>query len=96
LGRRPDGYHELRTIFQAISLHDTLELESQRSARIDLTIEGNDGLAAEPSRDKSGVPGARCGAKELGLRHGRPGAAPQAHSRWAGDLAAGQAMRLLR
>jgi 4-diphosphocytidyl-2-C-methyl-D-erythritol kinase len=26
LGRRPDGYHELRTIFQAISLGDTLEL----------------------------------------------------------------------
>jgi 4-diphosphocytidyl-2-C-methyl-D-erythritol kinase len=26
LGRRPDGYHELRTIFQAISLSDTLEL----------------------------------------------------------------------
>ncbi len=26
LGKRPDDYHELRTIFQAISLHDTLEL----------------------------------------------------------------------
>jgi len=26
LGRRPDGYHELRTIFQTISLHDTLKL----------------------------------------------------------------------
>ncbi|HXU22174.1 MAG TPA: 4-(cytidine 5'-diphospho)-2-C-methyl-D-erythritol kinase [Verrucomicrobiae bacterium] len=26
IGRRPDGYHELRTIFQAISLCDTLEL----------------------------------------------------------------------
>jgi 4-diphosphocytidyl-2-C-methyl-D-erythritol kinase len=26
IGRRPDGYHELRTIFQAISLYDTLEL----------------------------------------------------------------------
>jgi 4-diphosphocytidyl-2-C-methyl-D-erythritol kinase len=26
LGKRPDGYHELRTIFQAISLRDTLTL----------------------------------------------------------------------
>jgi 4-diphosphocytidyl-2-C-methyl-D-erythritol kinase len=26
MGKRPDGYHELRTIFQAISLRDTLEL----------------------------------------------------------------------
>src|SRR5271155_1681437 len=26
LGKRPDGYHELRTIFQAISLHDTIDL----------------------------------------------------------------------
>src|SRR5271170_7396980 len=26
MGKRPDGYHELRTIFQAISLHDTLEI----------------------------------------------------------------------
>ena len=24
LGKRPDGYHELRTIFQSISLHDAL------------------------------------------------------------------------
>lgn len=27
LGRRPDGYHDLRTIFQTISLADTLEVE---------------------------------------------------------------------
>jgi 4-diphosphocytidyl-2-C-methyl-D-erythritol kinase len=36
LGRRPDGYHELRTIFQAISLHDTLELSLTNSRRIAL------------------------------------------------------------
>ncbi len=36
LGRRPDGYHELRTIFQALSLHDTLELSLTRQRKIQL------------------------------------------------------------
>jgi len=27
LGRRPDGYHDLRTIFQSIALHDTVTIE---------------------------------------------------------------------
>jgi 4-diphosphocytidyl-2-C-methyl-D-erythritol kinase len=31
LGRRPDGYHELRTIFQSITLHDEIELSKMRS-----------------------------------------------------------------
>ena len=25
LGTRPDGFHELRTVFQALALHDTVE-----------------------------------------------------------------------
>jgi 4-diphosphocytidyl-2-C-methyl-D-erythritol kinase len=41
LGRRPDGYHELRTIFQAISLHDTLELSLAPSAA-GVTLETDD------------------------------------------------------
>jgi 4-diphosphocytidyl-2-C-methyl-D-erythritol kinase len=30
LGTRPDGYHELRTIFQSIELHDTLTIQRAR------------------------------------------------------------------
>ena len=37
VGRRPDGYHELRTIFQAIGLHDTLELSLARAGHSSLT-----------------------------------------------------------
>jgi 4-diphosphocytidyl-2-C-methyl-D-erythritol kinase len=32
LGKRPDDYHELRTIFQTISLHDTLHISIERSS----------------------------------------------------------------
>jgi 4-diphosphocytidyl-2-C-methyl-D-erythritol kinase len=30
LGTRPDGYHELRTVFQSIALHDTLTIRRRR------------------------------------------------------------------
>ena len=48
LGKRADGYHELRTIFQTVSLHDELRLRAGRSNEISLTIHGNDELAREP------------------------------------------------
>ena len=39
MGRRPDGYHELRTIFQAIGLHDTLEVTLSSQPGISLEID---------------------------------------------------------
>jgi 4-diphosphocytidyl-2-C-methyl-D-erythritol kinase len=39
LGRRPDGYHELRTIFQSITLHDVLEMAKSRARSISLEID---------------------------------------------------------
>jgi 4-diphosphocytidyl-2-C-methyl-D-erythritol kinase len=43
VGKRPDGYHELRTIFQAISLRDTLELSlTPDSSGFHFTLTSND------------------------------------------------------
>ena len=47
LGKRPDGYHELRTIFQTISLHDTLRFRATRKPGIHLSIIGNEQLSTE-------------------------------------------------
>jgi len=48
LGKRPDGFHELRTIFQTISLHDELRLRVSRRPGIALLVAGNLPLSAEP------------------------------------------------
>jgi len=47
LGKRSDGFHELRTIFQTISLHDELRLRSRRQPGISLAIYGNESLSLE-------------------------------------------------
>jgi 4-diphosphocytidyl-2-C-methyl-D-erythritol kinase len=48
LGKRADGYHELRTVFQTLSLHDDIQLRVSRHTGISLTIQGNSALASEP------------------------------------------------
>jgi 4-diphosphocytidyl-2-C-methyl-D-erythritol kinase len=48
LGKRADGFHELRTIFQTISLHDDLRLRSSRQPGITLKIRGDQALSQEP------------------------------------------------
>jgi 4-diphosphocytidyl-2-C-methyl-D-erythritol kinase len=70
LGRRADGYHELRTIFQAISLHDTLVLETRRELGIDLCIAGNSQLAGEPGQDNLVYRAIRDLGSEIELKHG--------------------------
>jgi 4-diphosphocytidyl-2-C-methyl-D-erythritol kinase len=48
LGKRLDGYHELRTIFQSVSLHDELRLRASNLPAISLSIQGNAALLQEP------------------------------------------------
>ena len=48
LGKRQDGYHELRTVFQTVSLHDELRLGETRKRGIFLRIQGNETLSGEP------------------------------------------------
>ncbi|MFN0172347.1 MAG: 4-(cytidine 5'-diphospho)-2-C-methyl-D-erythritol kinase [Bryobacteraceae bacterium] len=54
LHRRPDGYHEIRTIFQTISLGDALELEVTRAKRTEVTLVSSvdipDNLVARAAR----------------------------------------------
>ncbi len=48
LGKRPDGYHELALVFQAVGLYDQLIFE-KKATGIDLSVEGAAGLAADDS-----------------------------------------------
>ena len=68
LGRRADGYHELRTVFHAISLHDTLELELRAKTGIELQVLGNASLSGVPVEENLVYRALRdlSGALELG------------------------------
>ncbi len=70
LERRADGYHELRTIFQSISLHDTLLLELKREPGIELRITGDSQLAGEPGQDNLVYRALQEVGLEIGFRQG--------------------------
>jgi len=70
LYKRPDGYHEVRTILQTISLADRVELEYRRSTasggdrRVELTcsradLSGGENLAAQAARQLLEATGSR-------------------------------------
>jgi 4-diphosphocytidyl-2-C-methyl-D-erythritol kinase len=48
LGKRPDNYHELRTIFQTISLHDTLKLSITPASALETFLECSDPALVGP------------------------------------------------
>src|SRR5258707_1112078 len=70
LGKRPDTYHELRTIFQTISLHDDLTLRDSKSSGICLNIQGNDPLSLEPVRKNLVYAAVDTLRRELEIRSG--------------------------
>jgi 4-diphosphocytidyl-2-C-methyl-D-erythritol kinase len=47
LGKRPDGFHELDTVFQTVDLTDTMSFFEREDGRLVLTIEGADLRATE-------------------------------------------------
>src|SRR3981189_11523 len=70
LGKRADGFHELRTIFQTISLHDELRLRASRHPGIALTILGNESLSQEPSQKNLVYRAVDAMRRELKIRGG--------------------------
>ena len=70
LGKRADGFHELRTIFQAISMHDELRLRTTRRPGIALAIQGNEPLSAEPVQKNLVYRAVNALRRELKIRGG--------------------------
>lgn len=61
LGRRPDGYHEIRSVMRALALHDLLEVEAAPTIEVACDVEGLGGeanlafAAAELLRARTGT-----------------------------------------
>jgi 4-diphosphocytidyl-2-C-methyl-D-erythritol kinase len=70
LGKRPDGYHELRTIFQTISLYDEVRLRKSSKPGISLVIQGNQSLAQEPVQKNLVYRAVEALRRELKIRQG--------------------------
>jgi len=70
LGKRADGFHELRTIFQTISLHDELRLRTSRQPAISLRILGNESLLREPVEKNLAYRAVDALRRELKIRGG--------------------------
>jgi 4-diphosphocytidyl-2-C-methyl-D-erythritol kinase len=77
VGRRPDGYHDIRTVMQAVSLFDRLMLAERADGRIELACSepgvpaGEENLVVRAARmlqQRSGI----CPGADIGLRKAIP------------------------
>lgn len=66
LRRRPDGYHDLNTIFAPLTLFDTITLSLRSDTQLTLQIVGNDTLSA--SNDNLCLKAARLLRQTIGLQ----------------------------
>ena len=64
LGRRPDGYHELRTILQAIGLYDILTLEPAAALEVEpQMVAGEENIVIKAARLLKDATGTSLGAR---------------------------------
>ena len=70
LGKRSDGFHELRTIFQTFSLKDELRFQATRKPGIELRVSGNDSLCGEPIENNLVYRAVDAARRELGITSG--------------------------
>jgi len=66
VGRRPDGYHELQTVFQLLDLADELEFSVRKDGQLRRTV----GPPEVPAGDDLAVRAARLLRDRTGTRHG--------------------------
>ncbi len=70
LGKRSDGFHELRTVFQSVSLRDELCLRASKRREISLSIAGNPALSREPFEKNLVFRAVEALRRELKIRSG--------------------------
>jgi len=67
LGKRPDRYHSLHSLFQAVSLFDRLAFKPLPRPGIQLTVSGNDSISTGPDNTVSMAYEAVCDCCHLNL-----------------------------
>lgn len=64
--RRPDGYHELATVFQAVSVYDDLDARWAEPGRFELTVRGEQAALVPTDDSNLAIRAARLLARESG------------------------------